>query len=150
MRKSLIYSCFVLLVLGCDHTPEIEKPKNLISEDNMASIMIDVALLSSAKGVNKKKLEQKKINPEAYIYKKYGVDSLQFALSNAYYASDSKTYTRILDTITSRLERFRARYNKLAKKEADEKQKKDSIARVEKFGKKKIINAVDQKRIKKD
>ena len=48
----------------------------------MADILIDMALLTSAKGINKKKMENNGIIPENFILEKHKIDSMQFAESN--------------------------------------------------------------------
>ena len=57
--------------------------------------MFDVLLLNSAKGLQKKTLELHGVYPEDYVYTKYSIDSLQFALSNNYYAYDVESYKKI-------------------------------------------------------
>lgn len=131
-----ILSCIfiLLLIIGCDNS--IEKPKkpdNLISEAVMIDIMYDAFLLNSAKGVNKRMLENNGIFPENYIFDKYNIDSTQFANSNNYYAYDTKTYESILKRIREKIEADKKKYEAVeALEEAERKRKSDSIREVRK------------------
>jgi hypothetical protein len=92
MKKlSVLFFCFALFV-SCQNTP-IEKPDNLIDQDKMVDIFFDITVL-----------EKNKINPNTYIYKKHHIDSLQFANSDKYYASDVKKYKEIFDAVNKRIE----------------------------------------------
>lgn len=90
--------------------------------------MYDLYILNAAKGVNRKLLELNGIMPLDYIYRKYGIDSLQFAESNTYYAYDSKVYTSIIEKMGAELQKDKELYEKLA----NEDQKiKDSLQKIE-------------------
>ena len=68
----------ILFLLSCENL-EVKNPSNLISEDQMVEILYDVVLINSAKGINKQLLQNNIKNPQAYVYKKHNIDSLQFA-----------------------------------------------------------------------
>lgn len=103
MKKlSVLFSCFVIFV-SCQNTP-IEKPDNLIDQDKMVDVMFDITVLEAMKSQNSLVLETNKINPNTYVYKKYNIDSLQFANSDKYYASDVKIYKEIYDAVNKRIE----------------------------------------------
>lgn len=94
----------------------------------MSEIMYDLYILNAAKGVNRKLLELNGIMPLEYIYEKHGIDSLQFAESNTYYAYDSKVYTSIIEKMSAKLQKDKELYETLT----DEEQKiKDSLQRIE-------------------
>lgn len=117
-----------LLVLACDDKSKPKKPDNLISKDKMEKILYDLYIVNSAKGVNKKALERFNVVPERYILTKYGIDSLQFAESNNYYAFDTDAYKAMVGSIKSRLEKEKEHLEALKKKEAQAaKRKRDSI-----------------------
>ena len=82
---------------------EVKKPSNLISEDQMVEILYDMVLINSSKGVNKKLLQKNINNPEAYIFKKHNIDSLQFAESNAYYTFKNEVYKSIYEKLELKL-----------------------------------------------
>ncbi|WP_452224933.1 DUF4296 domain-containing protein [Lacinutrix chionoecetis] len=130
MKLKQIAILFSLLVLSaCYKVEKPEKPKNLISKDKMVNILVDMAVLSAAKGVNKSKLEQNGILPTEYIYKKNNIDSATFAESNTYYAFDIKTYDAIYARVKDSLTMLRNQYEAKEKKERREKEIKDSINR---------------------
>jgi hypothetical protein len=70
----------------------------------MVDIMYDVSVLEAMKSQKAFVLEANKINPNTYIYKKYKIDSLQFANSDKFYASDIKKYKEIFDKVNKRME----------------------------------------------
>lgn len=121
----------VLALFGCHESIEKPtKPDDLIPEAKMADIMYDVFLLNSAKGVNKKLLEQNGIYPENYVFEKYGIDSTQFANSNNYYAYDTKTYESILEKIKEKVNTKKKEYEAVEKAEEETRRiKADSIKR---------------------
>jgi hypothetical protein len=94
--------CFALFG-SCQNAP-IEKPDNLIDQDKMVDIMFDMSVLEAMKSQTTLVLESNKINPNTYIYKKYDIDSLQFANSDKYYASDVNKYKAIFDAVNKRIE----------------------------------------------
>lgn len=116
--KKMISILAILLLSGCGDSA-VEKPENLIDEDTMVDIFYDLSLLDAIKSHNPGKLQQAK-DPNLYIYKKYRIDSLQFAQSNRYYASDIKTYKKMYQRVGRRLERNKkALEAKTGKKDAE-------------------------------
>ncbi len=126
MIRQLKYILFVFLVISCKNNT-IEKPKkpsNLIAKDKMVEIIYDISLFTAAKGVNKYLIESAGILPENYIYNKYNIDSLQFALSNEFYAYNLKTYEDIYNSVKIKLEKDKNHFNTIIEAE---KKVKDSI-----------------------
>lgn len=82
----------------------VNKPERLIEKDVMVDIMYDLSILEAIKYQNPTSLDTFKINPRDFIYKKYKIDSLQFAKSNVYYASDYEDYKLMFEQITKRLD----------------------------------------------
>ena len=156
MIKQLNYFLLLLLIFSCKNN-SIDKPKkpdNLIPKDTMVEILYDVSLVSSAKGVNKKLMEEKGILPEDYIYKKHNIDSLQFALSNEYYAFNLKTYEDIYKSVKIKLEKDKNHFQKLIEIEQKtkdslnkiKKKAKDSLKKTQKFD---PINEIKNSNLKK-
>tara|TARA_B100000902_G_scaffold295610_1_gene282460 strand:- start:3680 stop:4135 length:456 start_codon:yes stop_codon:yes gene_type:complete len=81
-----------------------EIPKDLISEKEMIDIIYDMSLISVSKGINKRILENNGMKPKKYILNKYGIDSLQFVLSNEYYSKDLEKYLSIYENVLQKLE----------------------------------------------
>ena len=95
----------------------------------MVNILVDMAIMSSAKGVNKSNIEKNGIIPDEYIYKKNNIDSTTFAESNAYYAFDIKKYDAIYLRVKDSLTILREKYKAIDEEEKKIKEKKDSINR---------------------
>ncbi len=102
--KKLIYIVFGILIIGCGDSDRPTKPDNLISKEKMSDIIYDVFLLNAAKGVNKVVLEKNGILPQEYVFQKYNIDSLQFALSNDYYSYDTQVYEGIMEKVKLKIE----------------------------------------------
>lgn len=97
----LLYSMLFLLH-SCKHEV-VEKPAGLIDEDKMVEIIYDLALLEAIKSQQPVTSQNDFIDQKQYIYKKYKIDSLQFARSNHYYASDISNYKKLYAKVGSRI-----------------------------------------------
>jgi hypothetical protein len=129
LKQFTLYISILLTVLSCNIGAP-KKPKNLISKAKMVNILIDSRMLSSATNVNKSIMQRHGIEVKNYVFKKYGIDSLQFALSNEYYAYYIKDYEGIYDKVTDSLEKLKIFFKELELKEKREKEKreKDSLS----------------------
>jgi hypothetical protein len=107
MRKISFLFGLLFLAFGCGNSA-VRKPDNLIDEGKMVEIIYDLSLLEAIKSQKPIVLETSQVNPNTYIYKKYKIDSVQFAKSNAYYASDIKAYKEIYEKVSKRLEEHKA------------------------------------------
>lgn len=110
MKKVIIYCLLLVLVFGCSELGKPKKPDNLIPEKDMVAILVDLAVLSSAKGVNKMTLQNNGISPEEYVYKTHKIDSLQFLNSNNYYAYKTENYEAILKRVEDSLKSLKSLY----------------------------------------
>lgn len=119
--KIVIALLSILLLVSCGNSVT-DKPDRLIDEPVMVDIFYDLSLLEAIKAVNPISLETNSITTNEYIYKKYTIDSLQFAQSNQYYASDLKRYKKIYEKVNQRLAEKKAALDTLHKIE-DEKLK---------------------------
>ncbi|OUR98304.1 hypothetical protein A9Q86_14735 [Flavobacteriales bacterium 33_180_T64] len=126
--RSFVILLIVISFIGCNSFNKPEKPENLISKDKMVDIMYEVFILNAAKGANKSKLENKGIYPQDYIFEKYKIDSLQFAMSNEYYGFYVEDYESIIGEVEKRIEKDKDKYQELIDEAAKERtRKKDSI-----------------------
>lgn len=127
-----VVSIFVFLVLlGCNKVVKPKKPNNLIPKEQMVNIIYDIYIMNAAKGIQKVKLEEQGIMPENFIYQKHHIDSLQFALSNDYYAYNTETYKNIIADVKAKINSEKKHYEALIEKEEKrEKAKKDSIKKL--------------------
>lgn len=103
MRKIIPFLAILTLLISCKDEV-VQKPERLIDKDVMLNVMYDLAVLEAIKYQNPASLDTFKINSRDYIYKKYKIDSLQFAKSNVYYASDYEDYKLMFEQITKRLD----------------------------------------------
>lgn len=105
MKKILCYLIVVFSIFTSCQKEVVTTPKNLIEKDKMVNIMYDLSLLESIKIQNPSSVDSFKINPNQYIYKKYKIDSVQFAQNNIYYAADYKEYKKMYEQVKSRLDK---------------------------------------------
>ena len=127
MKRFLIFLSVLLTMVSCNNSEKPDKPVNLLAKEEMVNIIIDMSLLSAAKGINKKMLENNGIYPVEYIYKKYNIDSVQFAKSNAYYTYYIDDYEAIYDKVKDSLDKLKTKYRSIEEVEKKEKRKRDSI-----------------------
>ena len=121
--KTFLLVVSTLFFMSCENL-DVKKPSHLISEDQMVEILYDVVLINSAKGVNKQLLQKNIKNPQAYVYKKHNIDSLQFAESNAYYTFKSDIYKSIYEKLELKLTTQKTEYQALLN---EKKRVKDSL-----------------------
>ncbi|MGB5941661.1 MAG: DUF4296 domain-containing protein [Leeuwenhoekiella sp.] len=94
---------FVMLLIACSGIDRPEKPDGLLAEDAMVDLLYDINLVSAAQSTLHYQLLEKQLQPDSFLYKKYGLDSLQIANNIAYYASEFSTYIRIQEQVNDRL-----------------------------------------------
>ena len=109
--------------MSCYGIDRPKKPENLMSKDKMVDVLVELELVSSANGINKRELEKKGIVPDTFVYKKHKIDSTIFANSNNYYAYDIDEYSQIYKDVRDSLESLRTFYIDVEKKEDVIKQK---------------------------
>lgn len=115
MKQSLILIFVVISALGCQDVNLPEKPENLIAKDKMIDILKETYLINAARSVNNKAIISKGIKIDSMIYAKYQIDSLQFAKSNAYYASDINSYMIMIQKVESELLSMREEMDSIIK-----------------------------------
>lgn len=96
----------ILLVTACNRFKGPEKPDDLIPKDQMVNILIDSKLLTTGNTTTRKVMKDSSIDANTYIFRKYKIDSLQFALSNSYYAFHIDDYEEIYALAIDSLERL--------------------------------------------
>jgi hypothetical protein len=114
MRKIVVFLCFGLLICSCNSNP-IEKPENLLTKNQMVDILYDLYVLNAISTSDYMYFRDRNIIPSRYIYKKYNIDSLQFATSDKYYASDLEEYEKIYERVTERLQSNKVEVDSLLK-----------------------------------
>ena len=93
----------LFLMMGCAEEV-VKKPENLIPKEKMADILNDLAILNASTSAASNKFEDSGINIMEFLYKKYGIDSVQFSQSDLYYASVPLEYQSIYENIDAKLE----------------------------------------------
>ncbi|AWH84059.1 DUF4296 domain-containing protein [Flavobacterium album] len=107
--KKLVYIALSALLFSCGEE-KAEKPKHLLSEDEMVNILYDITLLQAISSYTPKALDDNKIDNRNYIYNKYKTDSLTFVQSNEYYASDLDVYEGIQKKVKEKIEQDKIKY----------------------------------------
>jgi hypothetical protein len=118
--KKVVYSFVIFLTLMSCKEKVVEVPDKLIEEDKMIDIFYDLSLLEAMLNYNPSLMNRNNIDPQTYVYEKYGIDSLQFVTNNKYYASDIKKYDKMFEKVKVRLELTKADHDTLMKKQVSE------------------------------
>lgn len=100
--RFFVYIAVPLLLLGCAEG-QLPRPENLIPRDRMVNILYDIAALDAIDGTYPKALERNGIKVMPFVYEKYGIDSLQLAQSDLYYASRPQEYEEIYKALEDRI-----------------------------------------------
>ncbi|QBN19564.1 DUF4296 domain-containing protein [Flavobacterium nackdongense] len=127
MKKIVPFFILLILLIGCEKEL-VKEPKNLIPKEKMVDIMYDLSLLDGMKVQDPTLVDSLKISTNQYLYKKYKIDSVQFAQSNIYYAADYKAYEKMYNQVKARIDKNKLEITALVKAKA----KKDSLAAVRK------------------
>ena len=133
------YWAILLIALSfgaCQNVKQPEKPKNLIGKDKMITILTEAYLANAARSVDNKSIMEQGIKMDSLFYTKFEVDSLQFARSNAFYASDVNLYITMFQEVEARLGEMVKHLDSIQKSKT---QSKDSIS-PETMGRKPNLN----------
>ena len=134
----------IVVLFGCNkNVQKIPIPDNLISEEKMVEVIYEMTLISVSKGVNRRILENSGVIPEKYIFEKYNIDSLQFALSNEFYSNDLNMYLDIYNRVKVKLQE-----NKQITIDSIENYKKDRAKRSLEIVKSERSNTIDSIKMK--
>ncbi|WP_456440230.1 DUF4296 domain-containing protein [Psychroserpens sp.] len=132
MIKRISLFIFIFgLCFACNNIERPKKPDNLIAKNKMIDILFDVFVFNAAKATEKKTLEKNNVTPDIYIYEKHQIDSLQFVMSNEYYAYDIKDYEGIIAKVEEKIKAKKAIYQKEIDLEEERRTKRlDSIKKI--------------------
>ncbi len=131
-KRLIVLCCVVMIATSCYKYNKPDKPKDLVSQETMVYVLLDLKLIGAVTGRDKKVLDSAKVDPEGYIYKKYGIDSTQFAQSNAYYTYYMDEYAEIYVKVKDSLSKLKTHYKAILDKERKEKKQADSLKAVKK------------------
>ncbi len=113
MKNLYVTFGLFFFLFGCKNSV-IEQPKNLIDEDKMVAILYDYSIFDAVRNQNMT-TSLSAYNPNTYIYKKYKIDSLQFAQSNRYYSTNISKYKKMYKKVAERLENYKNQLNNSSK-----------------------------------
>ena len=113
--KKLAFILVSLLLFSCGEET-VEKPKNLLSEDKMVDMLYDISVLQAINSFMPQALDTNKVEAKHYIFTKYKTDSLTFAQSHEYYASDMEKYEGMQKKVAAKIAKDKVKYG-LTKKE---------------------------------
>lgn len=112
MKKIALFLGVLIALVSCKDTV-VEKPAKLIDEQTMANIIYDLTVLEAIKTKDPKMVGT---STSDYVYKKYNIDSVQFASNNRYYSAEIAKYKNIYDKVNARLESEKKLADSLANK----------------------------------
>ncbi len=118
MKKRIFLILIAAFVLSCAEEV-IKKPEDLIPRETMTDLVYEMAVLNAAKSTNKAILEEHFEDPTDFLFRQYGVDSLQFVKSDMYYASQPLVYEAIYEEVSARLEKERTLLEEARQKRTD-------------------------------
>ncbi|WBU90347.1 DUF4296 domain-containing protein [Cellulophaga omnivescoria] len=118
MKKLISLLLVILAIVSCSQKA-IKEPDNLIPESKMIDILYDLALITAAKNTNSNVLVENNVKTMPYIYKKYNIDSTQFADSDVYYASYPTVYEGFYKEIQRKLDTIKTQLNRKRELKAD-------------------------------
>ena len=90
----------------------------------MVEVLTELSLVQGARSYNRQMLEQVGLKPREYLWRKFDIDSSQFARSSDYYARNYVQYQRIYDSVKVRLEGLKEIYDSIR---VEEERVRDSI-----------------------
>lgn len=122
MKKILPFLVVLSFLISCKEEA-VKKPNRLIEKEKMTDILYDLSVLEAIKIQSPMSLDSFNINSNKYIFRKYKIDSVQFAQSNIYYAADYKEYKKMFEKIKERLDKNKTLVDSLIKN----KKKKDIL-----------------------
>lgn len=127
MRKFGIAILCCFWVVACAEKV-VEPPENVIPREKMITILYDLALLNATNSSFRNVMQKQNKDVMELLFERHGIDSLQFAQSDFYYASKPLEYEYIYEQIESRLKKKQKGLEE-AKKRAN-----DSIKKAVKSG----------------
>lgn len=119
MKKVLVIIGFLLL--SCDTNSSITKPDVFLSSEKMENILYDLTLLKAIK-TSYNDQEGKALFNDAYIFRKYNIDSTILAQNQLYYAQSPKESMVIYKRIEQRLKKAKDSINGLLRQEKEMKE----------------------------
>ena len=147
MNKNYIFIVLITLTISCKQET---KPNHLIEKEVMVNIMYDLSILQALRYQNPTSIDSFQINARDFVYKKYRIDSLQFAQSNVYYSTNNEQYKEMFNQVVGRINKEKAASDSLIKVEIKQKSKINKTKLKESISPKDSLRKVSQKSINKN
>tara|TARA_B100000780_G_C20861663_1_gene342533 strand:- start:38 stop:415 length:378 start_codon:yes stop_codon:yes gene_type:complete len=101
MRKYILIF-MIISCLACDGSTPVEPPDEEMTPEMMEDIFYDILLMKAIKNSSYVDPVNEEYFTDQYIYEKYGIDSLQLAQNQIYYAQKPKLMKKIFENIEIR------------------------------------------------
>ena len=128
----VIFLFFIAVACKEQQQQIVSMPECLLSEQKMINMMVDVALVKSAKSTGRKGLRDSGIKPLEYLYNKHGVDTIVIRENLEYYNSDLKKskviYEKVSVIIKERKEVLQAVMDSIAKQKGQDDQEDEEVS----------------------
>ena len=111
--KNLIYFIPIFLFFSCNDFSYNQKPKNLIDEETMEKILFEAIMMDVMSTFTEKNPDFLEIFNVSFLYKKYGVDSIQLVESDKYYSKNPRIYYRIYKKVLDQMQTQKDSINRL-------------------------------------
>ncbi|HCZ10299.1 MAG TPA: hypothetical protein DHV04_05630 [Flavobacteriaceae bacterium] len=95
MNSRILLLLLLLFFGACSEFGDNRPPDNLIPPAQMSDVMMDIILMKNIKRNGYADSAKAHLLVEQYLIDKYGIDSLQLASSQEYYAQNPKKYLTI-------------------------------------------------------
>lgn len=123
--KPLLVIVITLVLFGCQEVIRPERPENLIPKEKMVQILAESYTGNAARSVRNRTLRDAGITLDSILYAEYDIDSITFAESNAYYASQLNDYIQIMTEVEAILSAKKKRLDSVLELEAQK--QRDSL-----------------------
>lgn len=134
--KAFYFLVILFVALSCQNVKYPEKPDNLIPEDKMVEVLTEVYLSNATRTKDIRVARKAGYMLDSMLYKKFDIDSSQFANSHAYYSTDIDEYTAMFKRVKEKLNILKVGADSI-KAQYDERRrildsiKKDSLRKIE-------------------
>lgn len=119
----------LILAIGCQNVKYPEKPGDLIPEGKMVDVLTEVYLSKAVRSFNIRIVRDQGYKLDSMLYKKFSIDSAQFAKSHTYYSSNIDNYMEMFKKVKTKLEVIKVEADTLKARHAKRRRVRDSIRR---------------------
>ena len=117
MKKAVVSFLVITLLNSCGRNSSGEKPEKFLKAEVMENILWDFTVMEAIRSNSLQKPGTDSIFGAPYVFAKYGIDSLQFAQNEMYYARNPKKYLEIHQRLLKRLEKTKDSLDAITNKE---------------------------------